>query len=105
MKNKLLKAGLLLVGIGGISAIILCIIAIFNISFFPIHLILFSFITMIGGYILFLIDSNNDTKRLKKIINDLDRLTITMKRKETSYILYKVFINLLVHQQTQKLKK
>ena len=60
---------------------------------------------MIGGYILFLIDSNNDTKRLKKIINDLDRLTITMKRKETSYILYKVFINLLVHQQTQKLKK
>jgi hypothetical protein len=105
MKNTLLKFGLFLTGIGGCSAIILCVIALFNIAFFPIYLILFSFIALISGSILFLIDSNNDTKKLKKIINDLDILTMTMQKKEISYILYKGFINLLIQQQIQEAKE
>lgn len=93
MPKKLLKCGFALLLLGGISGIILCIIALFNPLFFPFLEIFCSIFLLISGFILIVIDSHSDYKRQQKISEDIEFLIIYYRKILSKRIIEQMFIN------------
>jgi hypothetical protein len=96
MKNKLLTGGVILLVTGCLSGIVICVIALFHPLFFPVFLILLSALILICGVVVISIDSNNDTKRLKRINADLDLLVIAFSEVQKKNVLNKILTIMLL---------
>jgi hypothetical protein len=96
MKNKLLRIGFTLSVIGSLSAVTLCIIALFNPFFFPGFLMLCSFIILLSGFVVLFIDCQNDSQSQQKIYEDVEFLTVIFKEIQKKNILNQMLINRLL---------
>lgn len=98
MKNKLwseprlLKVGFILSVTGSLSAIILCICALFNSSFFPGFFVFFSFAILLSGFVLIVIDCQKDSKKQQKIYEDVEALLKRYHEIQKREILHKILI-------------
>lgn len=93
MPKKLLNWGFILLLLGSISAIIFCIIALFDPYFSPFLLMFCSTFLLISGFILIVIDNHNDFKRRQKIYEDTEYLIIKYHQKQQKMIIEKILIN------------
>lgn len=96
MENKLLTFGFILLATGGVLGIIFCAIALLHPLSFPATLIVLSFIFIIGGFIVIATDGNNDTKRLQKMNEELELLTMTFHIVQKKNILNKILATRLL---------
>lgn len=95
MKNKLLTCGFILLATGGALGIISCATALVDPLYFPASLLVSSFIFIAGGFIVLVIDGNNDLKRQRKIDEDLGLLLITFEKLQKKNTLNNILANML----------
>lgn len=97
MKNKLLKIGFTLSLLGSLSAIVLCLVSLFNSPFLPDPFWMFcSFLILLSGFIILFIDCQNDSKRQRKISEDIELLIMSYHEQQKKDILNKMLINRLL---------
>lgn len=93
MKNKLLRIGFTLSAIGSLSAMTLCIVALFDPLFFPGLFMFFSFIILLSGFVVIFINYQNDLRRQQKICEDVELLLMTFQEVEKKNIQNQLLAN------------
>ncbi|MFV0470089.1 MAG: hypothetical protein ACK5MK_14330 [Dysgonomonas sp.] len=105
MKNRLLKIGLTLSLIGSLSAITLCIITLFDPFFFPGFYMFFSIIILFSGFVVTFVDCQNDFRRVQKISEDVESLTVIFKELQKKNILNQMLVIILLSESQRTIKK
>ncbi len=107
MKNKLLTIGFTLSATGSFSAATLCLIALNDPLFLPGLSLLFSFVALIAGFVILLIDYENDSVRQQKIYKEVELLIMNYQEQQKKDILDRILINQLLSEleKLEELKK